>query len=494
MTTFSRRTFLTFAASAMATTACGRTAAARLTEIPDIDLGEPGLLPSVTLPLGESAGRAVTDRLLDRAGYGASAAERQRVMQMGLAAYLEEQLDPAAIDDGPAEAFVGGLGYYNRPIADIIELKGPQARDVHIDLLMATVVRAAFSKRQLYESMVEFWSDHFHIYAGKNRETGLLKLVDDRDVIRPNTFKHFRDLLYASATSPAMLLYLDNARSRKGQPNENYARELLELHTLGVNGGYSEQDVKEVARVLTGWGVARQGVEKGQVTFRPVFHDDGAKQILGVRFPAGQGEADLTQLVALLASHPSTAKFVATKLVRRFVADDPPDGLVEAVAQTFLDTDGDAKAMLRTLFLSNEFATAPAKLKRPYSYFVSVFRTLEIRPKSDPALAQALQQMGQVPFSWPAPNGYPDLSSAWQNGLLPRWNFMLNLVSIEAAALNSRYGNVQTLEQLERLLLTTPLPAADRAQIAALVETANGEERVPLQIALLLAHPSFQIN
>ena len=450
-------------------------------------------------------------RLLNRGGYGADEQLRLHARTLGLTAYLEKQLAPDSIDDAIAEQFVAGLDHYNRPISDLIDLRNRDQRQAIGSLMQATGARAIYSKRQLYEAMVEFWSDHFHIYIGKSAPTGLLKIVDDREVIRPNALGNFRDLLYASATSPAMLAYLDNARNRKETPNENYARELLELHTLGVDGGYTEQDVFEVARVMTGWTIDRRDGQFGKVLFAARRHDDGEKVVLGQRFPAGQGAGDLDQLVDFLAVHPATANRIATKLVRRFVADVPPPNLVTQVADVFLATGGEVKPMLRTVFLSNEFATAAPKLKRPYSYFVSTLRVLGIqplrqaqdRPTVDTQFGRWLQQMGQVPFSWPAPNGYPDVSAAWSNNLLPRWNFALALAQEQLPGLPlSRTLRTLSLEDLATMILGHPLDEQSHVLYNELAETFAAENRAAptdefrmiLWTAMLLIHPDFQMN
>ena len=368
-------------------------------------------------------------RLLNRAGYGPRPGDIAAAREMGFEAYLEQQLDHSSIDDSAAALYVRGLTYYNMEIGELIE---QEQRDGFQELASASYVRALTSKRQLYEAMVEFWSDHFNIYVRKNQFTIFLKIVDDREVIRPHALGRFRDLLWASAQSPAMLMYLDNFRNLKNEPNENYARELMELHTIGVHAGYDQQDVQELARALTGLQIGRRGRNHGQVVFNDDLHDMGSKTILGQTLPAGQSvQEDLNQVLELLVGHPATANFIATKLVRRFVADDPPQALVDQVATTFLETDGDIKSMLRVIFLSESFATAPPKLKRPYTFLISSLRALHADfspgPRANRELMRWLNQMGQPLYHWPPPNGYPDISSAWASNLLPRWNFSLAL-------------------------------------------------------------------
>ncbi|WP_420629044.1 DUF1800 domain-containing protein [Candidatus Leptofilum sp.] len=400
-------------------------------ELPET-LVPPAAIPG-TIPLTQAAPALPTlavepaRRLLNRAGYGPRPGEVERVNQIGFAAYLEEQLNPDDIEDLAGSLIARHQTLYQM---DASVLVGQEPQDAVLELIGGTFMRAIYSKRQLYEAMVEFWSDHFNIYLRKERLMPLAKIVDDRDVIRPYALGNFRDLLGASAKSPAMMIYLDNISNEKSHPNENYARELLELHTLGVTGGYTQQDVQEVARMLTGWTVARRGRLRGQFIFDEEIHDFGEKQVLGTTFPAGRGEADVEELLDLLALHPSTANFLATKLVRRFVADDPPAELVSQIADVFLQSGGEIKPMLRTLFLSEQFATAPAKLKRPHTYMVSVLRTLHVdfNLGRGRAIANWMQMMGQPLFQWPPPDGYPDISSAWTANLLPRWNFALALL------------------------------------------------------------------
>ncbi len=446
-------------------------------------------------------------RFLHRAGYGPRPGDVDRARALGLAALLEEQLDPASIEDAAAELIVAGLSTYHMDPTQVIEYE-PQ--DVIPELYLATVSRALYSKRQLYEAMVEFWSDHFHIYLRKNRFTSLLKPYDDRTVIREHALGNFRDLLGASAASPCMLIYLDNNQNTAEAPNENYARELMELHTVGVDGGYTEEDVRELSRVLTGWGVRRANrIGRGTARFNPDAHDDGEKVVMGQVFPAGQGEADITQVLDFLAAHPATAQFIATKLVRRFVADDPPASLVAAVAETFTQTGGDIKSMLRTLFLSDEFATAPPKLKRPYTFVVASMRALnaQIRMRGIRPLGDTLRLMGQVPFMWPTPDGYPDTAGPWSNNVLPRWNFALRLANNNLPGLAANLEDLAALGQVSSvdevlttfsgLVLGRDLTADERATLKFYTGDGapdNAATRLKLidAVGLMLASPAFQ--
>ncbi|GAB4281301.1 MAG: DUF1800 domain-containing protein [Candidatus Promineifilaceae bacterium] len=445
-------------------------------------------------------------RLLNRAGFGPRPGDYQRAVQMGAAAWLEQQLNPEQIDDTAVNLITRQLSHYPKEI-DV--LLAEENEEIPRELIAHTLMRALYSNRQLYEVMVEFWSDHFNIYLHKNQTMPYLKLVDDREVIRPYALTTFRQLLHASAKSPAMLVYLDNIRSTKEHPNENYARELLELHTLGVHAGYTQQDVQETARLLTGWHVRQRGRQQGRWFFNAEAHDYGEKTILGHTFPAGEGEAEVLRLLDMLASHPATATFIATKLVRRFVADDPPASLVNRLANTFLAADGDIKAMLHTLFLSDEFATAPPKLKRPFTYLISALRALNANValrRQGRALGQWLRQLGQMPFMWPPPNGYPVESAVWATNLLPRWNFALALVHHQLPGITipwdalAQAGKIESTEGAVNLLASLthgPAPNPNtRELILAYVgtELTNSETRLRLRdaAALLLASPDFQ--
>ncbi|MDX1607465.1 MAG: DUF1800 domain-containing protein, partial [Candidatus Competibacterales bacterium] len=344
--------------------------------------------------------------------------------------------------------------------------------------------------------------DHFSIYQNENR-LRLLKIADDRDAIRPQALGRFRELLQASATSPAMLDYLDNARSVVDGPNENYARELLELHTLGVDGGYTEQDVREVARCFTGWSVERQGPERGEFRFYPQFHDDGEKQVLGVILPPGQGVADGEQVLDILAAHPSTARFIAEKLCRRLVADTPPKDLVEQVAVSFRNSAGDVRTLLRTILASEAFRQAPdAKFKRPVEYIGALVRTLELTPEHPLALplTHQVQVMGQAPFSWEPPNGYPDTQGYWAstNGLLVRWNTAFGLgrtVLAEELGLVPEQLPPDTLvDWLSERLLRRPLAPDDRDRLIAYALTLPPAEQAPALGAMMLASAYFQLR
>src|SRR5262249_541567 len=262
---------------------------------------------------------------------------------------------------------------------------------IAMELQAAKVVRAVTSERQLEEVMVDFWFNHFNVFAGKGDVRWYVSAYE-REAIRPYAMGRFPDLVRATAYHPAMLFYLDNwlsakpafmvAGGRNGGGgaglNENYGGELMELHTLGVDGGYTQKDVTEVARAFTGWTIDRPQVD-GRFVFRPIMHDTGEKVVLGQRIPAGGGREDGERVIEILTHHPATARFIATKLVRRFVSDEPPPALVARVAGTYTSTGGDIRAMLRTIFESPEFFSESAyraKIKKPFEFVASAVRAL----------------------------------------------------------------------------------------------------------------------
>lgn len=348
---------------------------------------------------------------------------------------------------------------------------GREYRDVLADLQMARVVRAVTSERQLEEVMVDFWLNHFSVFGGKGPERYFLAAYE-RESIRPYALGQFRDLLGAVAKSPAMLFYLDNwqsgvesdrpslvqprAAARRGvrrrgasdarrdsldarlarMPrglNENYARELLELHTLGVEGGYTQADVVNVARALTGWSLDQPRVRGGFI-FRPITHDAGEKTVLGHRLAPGRGMEDGEQVLDIVAAHPSTALFIATKLARRFVSDDPPAALVERAAATFRSTDGDIGETVRTIVTAPEFFAADtyrAKVKSPFELVVSALRAVNAAPDTTPRTARLIAALGQPLYLHQAPNGYPETGKPWINTgtILNRINFAMALAA-----------------------------------------------------------------
>ena len=348
------------------------------------------------------------------------------------------------------------------------------------ELQQAKLLRAVFSERQLQEVMVDFWFNHFNVFAGKDNAR-LMLTVYERDVIRPNTLGRFKELLTAVAQSPAMMVYLDNFLSQAEQPapppkfdadgnllppprrpglNENYARELMELHTLGVDGGYTQNDVREVARCFTGWTVGQQPNQ--MFLFRPRSHDKGEKIVLGKRIAAGGGIEDGLRVLDLLAKHPSTAKFISFKLAQRFVADEPPTSLVDRAAEVFTKTDGDIRQVVRAILTSPEFYSPKFyrnKIKSPLELAASAIRATGAATDGAAPLVQTVARMGEPLYQCQPPTGYSEDSSRWLSNatLLERMNFALALIGnrINGTRVEvSRFVVADATEEQKRLLNT----------------------------------------
>ncbi len=452
--------------------------------------------------------------VLNRVTWGARPEDITKIREMGVEGYLEWQLNPDAIDDPLVNQF---LEQNTILLAEETEMHRSANEDydnVNRPVLWGRLQRAIYSERQLFEKMVEFWTDHFNIPIP---DILVEKTLDDREVVRKHALTTFRELLFESAKSPAMLIYLDNFNSAKEHPNENYARELMELHTLGVEGGYSEQDVKEVARCFTGWTLRDNW--KGRFYFDKNMHDDGEKTVLGHRIAGGRGIEDGLQVLDILATHPSTATFISKKLCRKFVSDQPDDALVQAVAQTFMDTGGDIKAMLRYILTSEAFVNSKGqKFRRPMEAVVAMVRTLTpaVQVNDYWTLMYWLELMGHRPYHWYPPNGYPDVAGAWlnSNGLLHRWNAAMILAYTsqgwtEGAInldLNSIIPPASTVGELIKVtsqrILGHEVSPEDQSQLAYFVSDygdANQAmddnlrtDRLPTLVGLLMASPYFQ--
>jgi uncharacterized protein (DUF1800 family) len=493
--TLSRRDFMRLAglvSASVAVAACGPVYQR---------LGGPAEAPnSAPEPALDAAALASLRRLT----FGPRRAERQRVAEIGLAGWIEEQLAPEALDDGPAAWRLRQFDTLTMSADDLATLSNRLFDNLDTDrvpneLRQATLVRQVYTRRQLNEMLVDFWTDHFNISVEKG-DCYFLKTIDDREVIRPHALGRFRDLLWASAHSPAMLVYLDNQANGKDAPNENYAREVMELHTLGVNGGYTQADVMELARAFTGWSV-KPNFWRGQFTFDNDQHDQGVKHVLGLRLePNGQAEAEA--VLERLAVHPATAHFIATKLARRFLADEPPAEIVTRAASAFLQTAGDLKAVLRVVLLDGLASNAPLaapKFKRPVHFVVSALRGLNAETDGGAPLQAYLRRMGQPYFAWPTPDGYPDRSGPWQGNLLPRWQFSLALARNELegtrVALPELDGSPQALlADLAEQLFGAPLPPAAGGDLLRALRGAGAQdEDLPsLFTAGLLSSPAFQ--
>ncbi len=443
---------------------------------------------------------------LRRITFGPTPEMVEKAKRIGLADFIEEQLHPETIADAGTEQMLERFSTLRMTPAERVLLDN-QGQPV-LELIAATLIRQWNTERQFYELMVDFWSNHFNIFIGKNL-CRILKTDDDLETIRPNALGNFLELLTASAHSPAMLIYLDQADSRKEAPNENYARELLELHTVSVEQGYSHHDVAELARVLTGWTIVRpRAIRKkpGTFLFNPSIHDNGDKHVLGMDIPAG-GEEEGTAVLEMLAAHPNTASFISRKLARRFVSDDPDPILVSDLAEVFTRTGGDIRAVVREMLNSDAFrASMGLKFKRPLEFLISALRVTNARYYRPffLKLREHLQLLGQVPFTWQTPDGFPDVAEYWSttSGLLERWNFGQLLVSgqidslqVDLDELTKDAGSAQDMvDVLSTRFIGGILPEDARS---ILVDYASGSDKrkiLPTLAGLILGSPHFQIR
>jgi uncharacterized protein (DUF1800 family) len=377
---------------------------------------------------------------------------------------------------------------------------------VNFELTEQKLLRAVYSNRQLQEVLVDFWMNHFNVFNGKGPNRILLTSFE-RDAIRPYVFGKFKDMLLATARHPAMLYYLDNWQSqsprddfpappaglRRPGINENYGREIMELHTLGVDGGYTQADVIAVARAFTGWTIY-DPQRFAEYQFNPAFHDRKEKVILGHVIPAMGAEQDGLQVIDLLAHHPSTAAFISRKLAQRFVADDPPKLLVDRMAEAFLRTDGDLRAVLQTLFSSTEFLSGAAwqsKVKSPLEMVISAVRAVGGDVSDTFVLAQRIADLGEPLYGKVEPTGYPNTSAGWTNtaGVLGRINFATALTSNQIPGVKvdrDRFSGKRASDVAADLL-----NAAPSASTLAAIEKDSAAAS-PLLPALVIGSPDFQ--
>ena len=421
---------------------------------------------------------------LKRTSFGVRRDELIEMQELGIDAYLERQLDYISIDDAGLESSIRRLFPFatrrSDQLIDIYQQNG--SADIVSHMVSAVQYRQTYSRRQLYEVMVEFWTNHFSIYLLKGY-IPVLKPEDDMNVIRAHALGNFGEMLHASAGSPAMIAYLDNASNKGSAPNENYARELLELHTMGVDGGYTEADVKEVARCFTGWAFRYQGESDGpfgEFVFRGSWHDDDAKVVLGNYIPAGGGVNDGNQVLDILATHPSTAKFLATKLCRRFISDNPDAASIDAVASVFTQSGGDIPATLRALFATDPFRNSGGlKMIRPAEYLAGLVRALApdaaLPDDNGELFRNSLAVLGQLPYHWMPPDGYPDKQEFWAGtgAFLNRWR----LSFLSFAPLDPKIDAIQI--NYHRLLdgAETPTTVVDALVGNILMRTISATDR-----------------
>lgn len=449
---------------------------------------------------------------LRRMQFGFTPQMLQHAQSIGIDDYLDEQFELSNPKSRDVEERLKDLDIIKLSKQEMLKDE-KQGRFVS-EFVLATIYRQINNPSQVYEMMVDFWTNHFNIFLLKGFNK-VLKIFDDRDVIRPNALGTFPDLLQASAHSPAMLLYLDQARSTRKSPNENYARELLELHTVSVNGGYTQTDIETLARELTGWSIVgprdteRVNLEIGDFYFRSRAHDDSEKKIMGFHIPAGQGLQGGENFLSFLASQPSTAQFIAHKLATHFISDIPPQSIIKKLSQTYSDTNGDIKAILRTMIQAPEFfASAGMKFKRPLEFFNSLViateAEIEMRPRTLRLLFQGLQRLGQAPYFWQSPDGYPDYQDWWSttSGMLNRWNIALILLTEKLPGiripLKEFVADGQSPEDIVDLLslqfLGMLLPNAARDILVSYTSEGKLEEKIPYTAAFILNSPYFQMR
>jgi uncharacterized protein (DUF1800 family) len=442
---------------------------------------------------------SVNNRLVRRATLGLTRDEVARATSMGYQGWLNYQLNYARIDDSACEDAVA-LKY------PALAYTGEQlfAADSNVILRQyqeSTIYRAAFSKRQLYQRMVEFWTDHFTMDWDKVQ---YLHVLDNRDVIRRHAMGKVGDIVKASAHSAAMLAYLDQTQSRRQAPNQNYARELMELHTMGVDGGYSQDDVAELSRVLTGWTV--QG--RGNFVFNPQIHDFGAKTVLGVSVPAtsstiGQeGVKEGEMIIDVLLNHPSTARFIATKMLQWLLTPAPSEAQIKTIAAVYRATKGDIKSMVRAILNDEWLPAAPLKLKRPFHYLVSGLRGISATATVNGVTGNnnQLNTLGQTLFGWETPDGYPDKAEWWAGNILPRWNYAVYLSNLNSATevqvdtTTYRAGTTDNaIDMIDQNFFGGELDATTRVALLTYLKAGTfNDARVRETIGLAMSTNAFQ--
>ncbi|MEV4347068.1 DUF1800 domain-containing protein [Actinoplanes sp. NPDC049596] len=459
--------------------------------------------------------------LLRRASFGPTATSLAEARKLGVDGWLDQQLTPEKISDSACDGLIARLPLAGASIATVRAKLAKHSYDGFKQLGRAAVARAAWSNRQLFESTVAFWANHLHVTAPSSGVWDS-RMDYDTQVLRKHAFGRFADMLKASMRHPAMLTFLDNRSSTKANPNENYARELMELHTVGLI--YTEADVAAAARLLTGLTVNAGGT----YVYDGAKHVTGAVEIIGFKHAnatAGGGEAAALAFADHLARHPATAQRIAVKLCQRFVADEAPASLVTKLTKVYLDNDTAIKPVLRALFTSPEFAASiGAKTRTPFEDLIASIRALGLGPEASgvkalDALYNATVNAGNAPFRWAPPNGYPDVAAAWSSpsGFLLKCNNHLNLAAgwypsqltrpadllkSLVPTLPATYGAL--VDALAVRLVGAKLPAAHTAAVLSVAGklptsplTASDKSlagHAPYLIALVLDSPSFQLR
>jgi len=432
-----------------------------------------------------------TTRLVNRVTFGPRPGDISDAKTAGREAYIDSLLRPDDEEDLRLRFLLNKDDVFQM---DAYETQDLPENEVMRQLQQSAILRATYGRHQLRERMVDFWTNHFNIY-GRKGLTAYRKAADESNVIRRHALDTFPKLLNASAHSPAMLVYLDNQGNIAGRPNENYAREIMELHTMGVKSGYTQKDVQEVARCFTGWTIERRFLHhRWAFRFDEDLHDNGSKHVLGHTIPPGGGEKDASTVLDLLAAHPATAHFISKKLCAHFLGADG-EKWVDRTAQTYTQTKGDVVSMLRPLLLSRELIESPPILKRPFDYMISALRATGADTDGSAAIQEHLVKMGEPLYQWPMPDGYPTRTSAWTGSMLPRWNFAYALSANRISGTGVDWGELQHGQDAEKMFELTHgrRPSeADRDLITQVQqEYQTGDEHVGAGF-LCLAAPSFQ--
>ncbi len=498
----SRRRFFALGATAVVAAAAGANAVdAQL----GLSRGKPvkKQAPVGTRPDASVQWRDPVLRLVRRITMGLEPGEVALARQLGYAGYLEYQLNAAAIDDTACDQMLATrMPLLAQPWA---QLRASDGGEIYNQLADAALYRAAFSKRQLKERMVEFWTDHFNIRYYDDVQ--YRKAVDDRDVIRAHALGKFPDMLRASAHSPAMLLYLNQNSSRKPTPNQNYAREIMELHTVGVDGGYTQNDVAQLSRILTGWTFTDS---TGVFSFNRNFHDFTAKTFLNTEFPAMPSNANAATMksegdlaITMLLNHPSTARYIALKMAGWLLTHTPSTAVVDAAAATYTATGGDIKAIIRTILTGKNLMAAPAKYKRPFHLAASTLRGMGAEVANIRTARQRLSNMSMAPFEWEQPDGYPDRISWWSGLATQRFNWATYIAGQDSTAnvrvnVTTKYrAPVNTpdgvLDQINQRMFGGEMPASLRVSLNTYLRAGTfNDARVRETLALAASSQEYQ--
>ena len=463
-----------------------------------------GILSAIPVSLAQSGGGSGPTgldkyRLVHDSTFGFTSSMKSKFDSLGWRGFLDWQLNPDAIDETAVDARLAGYTTLKMPVADLLTIPkgGPNPTSELID---AAILRQIYSDRQLFERMVTFWTDLFNIDIQK---VGSLKTVHDREVIRPYALTSYYDLLIWNAHSPAMLRYLDNDASVKAHPNQNYARELMELHTLGVDGGYTQQDVVEVARCFTGWRWVRdaKSADHGKFWFDAKNHDDGAKTVLGNTIPAKGGIADGRMVLDILAHHPATYKRISTRLCTWLLGYAPTQSLVNSVVAKATSTNWDTKELIRVILGSASVVRGQSlKLKRPLEFIESAIRAVNGDVTNIARVASVAGQAGEIPFEWSPPNGYPDALAYWGELLLPRWNAAFWLMRNELgttvnidALVAGETTPTGIANRIDLTLYGGEMPSSDKQLVTTFLKSSSTPAKLAAEaFGLAMALPGFQ--